>query len=97
VPTTNDSTSPNTPGADAVIAANRFRFRSCYQKALADDPNAGGTVNVECWEKHRDGKIVPRCSGAAPESLNKCVCGVIASAFAGEDLQGVYRDKPCKK
>ncbi len=36
----------NVKDADSVIARNRWRFKACYSKALASDPNAGGTVKV---------------------------------------------------
>ncbi|MBS2019890.1 MAG: AgmX/PglI C-terminal domain-containing protein [Deltaproteobacteria bacterium] len=36
----------NVKDADSVIARNKWRFKACYQKALATDPNAGGTVKI---------------------------------------------------
>ncbi|MBK7399432.1 MAG: AgmX/PglI C-terminal domain-containing protein [Myxococcales bacterium] len=36
----------NVKDADSVIARNKWRFKACYQKALASDPNAGGTVKI---------------------------------------------------
>lgn len=48
-PSTSASATPpssNIPGADGVIATSRWRFKSCYNTALARDPRAGGTIKV---------------------------------------------------
>jgi len=64
----------NVKDADSVIARNRWRFKACYTKALANDPSAGGTVKVTV--KVGEGGEVVSASAAssdAPSGLTQCI------------------------
>ncbi len=64
----------NVKDADSVIARNRWRFKACYNKALASDPNAGGTVKVTV--KVGEGGEVVSASPASSDaggSLTQCI------------------------
>ncbi|MGZ3451355.1 MAG: AgmX/PglI C-terminal domain-containing protein [Polyangiales bacterium] len=63
----------NAKDADSVIARNRWRFKSCYDKALALDPNAGGTVRVTVRVGDDGGVTSASASGDAPAGLTECV------------------------
>lgn len=62
------------PGADAAIARNRWRFKACYNKQLAVDPAASGTIKVSV-SLNADGDVaaVAEVSSTAPAMLGSCV------------------------
>ena len=70
----------NVKDADSVIARNRWRFKACYNKALASDPSAGGTVKVTV-RVGQGGEVSSAsvASSDAPGGLTQC----IVSAFSG--------------
>ena len=70
----------NVKDADSVIARNRWRFKACYNKALASDPTAGGTVKVSV-RVGQGGEVSSAsvASSDAPSGLTQC----IVSAFSG--------------
>lgn len=73
------TSAPNVPGADAVVAKNKWRFRGCYSKALQSDPDAGGTVSVTV-SINAEGKVTSASgSGGSPPSLATCVAGTFYS------------------
>ncbi len=61
------------PGADAVIARNRWRFKACYNKQLALDPGAAGTIKVSV-STNADGEVTSatQVSSTAPAMLSAC-------------------------
>ncbi len=70
---------PNVPGADAVVAKNKWRFRGCYNKSLQTDPDAGGTVSITVTI-NAEGKVTSASgSGGSPPSLASCVAGTFYS------------------
>lgn len=72
---------PTVPGADAVVAKNKWRFRGCYNKTLQRDADAGGTVSVEV-SIDASGKVTsarPLDGGHCPRSLGTCVAGTFYS------------------
>lgn len=64
----------NVKDADSVIARNRWRFKACYNKALATDPSAGGTVKVTV-KVGEGGEVVNAgvASSDAPSALTQCI------------------------
>jgi hypothetical protein len=61
--------------ATTVVAKNKWRFRGCYNKALASDPDAGGTVTVAVTV-NEDGKVTSaKGSGGSPATLATCIAG----------------------
>jgi hypothetical protein len=73
------TSAPNVPGADAVVAKNKWRFRGCYNKALQADPDAGGAVSVTVTI-NAEGKVTSASgSGGNPPSLGTCVAGTFYS------------------
>lgn len=64
----------NVKDADSVIARNRWRFKACYNKALASDPTAGGTVKVTV-KVGEGGEVVSAspASSDAPSGLTQCI------------------------
>jgi outer membrane biosynthesis protein TonB len=64
----------NVKGVDSVIASNRWRFKACYNKALASDPTAGGTVKVSV-KIGEGGEVVSAspASSDAPGGLTQCI------------------------
>jgi outer membrane biosynthesis protein TonB len=64
----------NVKDADSVIARNRWRFKACYNKALASDPNAGGTVKVTV-KVGEGGEVISasQASSDAPAGLTSCI------------------------
>jgi tetratricopeptide (TPR) repeat protein len=79
--TTSEATTsaPNVPGADAVVAKNKWRFRGCYNKALQADPDAGGKVAITVTIDS-EGKVTTASgSGGSPASLATCVAGTFYS------------------
>lgn len=64
----------NVKDADGVIARNRWRFKACYNKALAADPTAGGTVKVTV-KVGEGGEVVSasKASSDAPGDLTQCI------------------------
>jgi hypothetical protein len=67
----------NVKDVDSVVARNRWRFKACYNKALASDPNAGGTVRVTVRVGESGEVTSATGSGDAGAALTSC----IASAF----------------
>jgi hypothetical protein len=70
----------NVKDADSVIARNRWRFKACYTKALASDPNAGGTVKVTV--RVGEGGEVTSASLASSDAggaLSQCIVSSFAS------------------
>jgi hypothetical protein len=63
----------NVKDVDSVIARNRWRFKSCYDKALVDDPNAGGTVRVTVRVGEGGEVTSASAGGDAPAKLTECV------------------------
>jgi TonB family protein len=60
--------------ADGVVARNRWRFKSCYQRALAADPKAAGEVVL--WvEVDEDGTVgkVTTARATVTATLEECV------------------------
>jgi hypothetical protein len=64
----------NVKDADSVIARNRWRFKACYNKALASDPSAGGTVRVTV-RVGEGGEVISasQASSDAPAGLASCI------------------------
>ncbi|MBI2391152.1 MAG: energy transducer TonB [Deltaproteobacteria bacterium] len=64
----------NVKDADSVIARNRWRFKACYNKALASDASAGGTVKVTV-KVGEGGEVVNAgvASSDAPSGLTQCI------------------------
>ncbi len=64
----------NVKDVDSVIARNRWRFKACYNKALATDPTAGGTVKVAV-KIGEGGEVVSASSVSsdAPTGLTQCI------------------------
>jgi TPR repeat protein len=70
---------PNVPGADAVVAKNKWRFRACALKAYEVDANAGGKLRVTV-SIGADGRVSGASgSGGTPASLATCVAGTFHS------------------
>jgi hypothetical protein len=61
--------------ASAVVARARAGFRACYQRALQEDPTAGGSLvvklKVDASGSAVDVVLVVR--GSFPESMQKCL------------------------
>jgi len=77
----------NVKDADSVIARNRWRFKACYNKALASDPNAGGTVKVTV-RVGEGGEVISasQASSDAPAGLASCIVSSFQSMkFAAPD------------
>jgi hypothetical protein len=74
------------PGADQVVAKNRWRFRACANKAVALDPTAGGTVKAVA-KVDADGKVIGvTATGGSPAALTSCIQGSFYSmVFAAPD------------
>jgi hypothetical protein len=74
------------PGADAVVAKNRWRFRACANKAVALDPTAGGTVKAVA-KVDAEGKVIGvTATGGSPAALTSCIQGAFYSmVFAAPD------------
>lgn len=71
----------NTPGADAVVAKNKWRFRVCYNTALRHDPDAGGTATVKV-SIDAQGKVTAATAserGICPVWLGACVANTFYS------------------
>lgn len=68
------------PGDDAVIARNRWRFKACYNKALATDPTAGGSASFTV-KIAADGSVTSTAStsGLSPTSLDACARGAFGA------------------
>jgi hypothetical protein len=79
-PSSSSSAAAATPkvDVDAVIAQNRWRFKACYDRALARDPKTEGMVKVRVHVA-LDGDVRTEviCS-ELPDSLSHC----IAESFA---------------
>ena len=65
------------PDADAVIAKNRWRFKSCYQKELKVDPGSAGSVSLTLSV---DDKGVVTSASAGASTLSSSLSGCIAAA-----------------
>lgn len=77
----------NVKDADSVIARNRWRFKACYNKALATDASAGGTVKVTV-HVGEGGEVTGAnvASSDAPGGLTSCIVAAFASMkFAEPD------------
>lgn len=72
--TGNAAGASNVKDADSVIARNRWRFKACYNKALASDPSAGGTVKVTV-KVGEGGEVISasQASSDAPSGLTQCI------------------------
>jgi serine/threonine protein kinase len=76
--------------ADVVIARNRWRFKACYTKALAIDPNDGGKVVVRAVVAP-DGTVTSATASSttASASLTQCiVSSFMAMKFSEPDGGG---------
>ena len=62
------------PGAESVVARNRWRFKNCYAKALAMDPSVEGTAKVAV-KIGADGFVssASAVSSNLPGALTSCV------------------------
>lgn len=67
------TSAPNLPGADAIVAKNKWRFRGCYTKALAVDPNAAGTVKVTVAVQAEGRVTSASATGGSPPQLASCI------------------------
>ncbi len=77
----------NVKDVDSVIARNRWRFKACYNKALASDPTAGGTVKV-LVKVGEGGEVVSASSAsstATPDLTNCIVNSFRAMKFSAPD------------
>jgi outer membrane biosynthesis protein TonB len=74
------------PGADAVLAKNRWRMRACAKKAADLDPSSGGTVKVVA-KVDAEGKVTSvTATGGSPAALTSCIQGSFYSmVFAAPD------------
>lgn len=59
--------------AEAVVTRNKWRFRSCFKRALAADPGAGGTIRVVATVGAAGRVTSGKASGGTPASLNSCL------------------------
>lgn len=61
------------PGDDSVIARHRWRFKACYNKALASDPTSGGSASFTVTIG-ADGSVTSTASTGAlsPAFLDAC-------------------------
>jgi outer membrane biosynthesis protein TonB len=76
VPTTISTPKPdvsNVKDVDSVIARNRWRFKACYDKELAKDANAAGTVRVTVRVGEGGEVTSASAGGDAPSGLTECV------------------------
>lgn len=88
---------PPTPSADSVVAKNRWRFKACYDKALAEDPAANGgaeglpkfTLKFDAAGKVESVKTV--CS-PLPKPLTECLrkAHLTIAAESGGTPNGTY-------
>ncbi len=83
---------PDTYRADTenMLGMRMGQLQSCYDEALAKDPNVAGTVKVQFVVAKKtgvvtDAKVDP--ASTAPESLNSCVL---------QALEGLKLDPPDK-
>ncbi|MFI5303015.1 MAG: AgmX/PglI C-terminal domain-containing protein [Polyangiales bacterium] len=75
------SNTPSVSGVESVIASLRPRFRACYQKEAASDPNLEGSVTLAV-EIAANGNVTSVTPGPTklPASLVSCLAGLVQNA-----------------
>lgn len=87
---------PSCGGCSEVIPKWKWRFKACYAKELAKNPEAAGTVKVAV-ETDADGKVLSAAgvpSGSLSPAVALCVANVFYSMKFGESAEGMKLNVP---